>query len=158
MYSTEISVRGNVVDEPRVHVTGAGHTVVNFRLASSERRQDRDTREWVDGNRLWLSVSCWRALAENVAVSVRKGQPVIVHGRLYAREYEANGQNRLDYRIDADAIGHDLSRGRTTFTKGTSASPAGSVELDEQGMPPLLDEPDWREIEQVEPAQPALAG
>lgn len=140
MYSTEVTVRGNVVDEPRVHVTDSGHMVVNFRLASTERRHVRETNDWVDGNRLFLSVSCWRSLAEHVAASVHKGQPVIVHGRLYSREYERDGQNRLEYKLDADSVGHDMSRGRSTFEKSTGAS-ALSVELDEDGLPPLLDEP-----------------
>jgi len=140
MYSTELTVRGNVVDEPRVHVTDSGHTVVNFRLASTERRHMRGTDDWVDGNRLFLSISCWRSLAEHVAASVHKGQPVIVHGRLYSREYERDGQNRLEYRLDADAVGHDMSRGRSTFAKASGA-PALAVELDENGLPPLLDDP-----------------
>lgn len=155
MYSTELTVRGNVVDEPRVHVTDSGHMVVNFRLASTERRHVRESNDWVDGNRLFLSISCWRALAEHVADSVHKGQPVIVHGRLYSREYERDGQNRLEYKLDADAVGHDLSRGRSTFAKSTGGA-SMSVELDEHGMPPLLDEPNAVALERS--GIPALVG
>ncbi|MDR1998787.1 MAG: single-stranded DNA-binding protein [Frankiaceae bacterium] len=140
MYSTELTVRGNVVDEPRVHITDSGHMVVNFRLASTERRLVRETNGWVDGNRLFLTVTCWRSLAENVADRVHKGQPVIVHGRLYSREYERDGQNRLEYKLDADSVGHDLSRGQSKFAKAPAAG-ARSVELDAAGMPVLRDEP-----------------
>lgn len=158
MYSTEITVRGNVVDDPRVHTTEAGHTVVNFRLASTERRRASDADQWVDGNRLFLSVSCWRVLGENVAGSLRKGQPVIVHGKLYCREYERDGQNRLEYKLDADAVGHDLSRGRTVFSKSSgTASISPSVELDDDGLPPMAEEPDWLTGTQEAP-EPALVG
>jgi single-strand DNA-binding protein len=144
MSRTEVTVRGNVADDPRIFETANGQVVANFRLVSTERRLVRDTGEWVDRSTLWLSVSCWRSLGENVAKSIKKGQPVIVHGRMYGREFESNGQNRVDYTVDADAVGHDLSRGQAVFTKMSDAILAStSVEVDADGAPPMAEEPDW---------------
>ena len=36
----------------------------------------------------WFSVTCWRTLADHVRDSVRKGDPVLVHGRLRTDVWE----------------------------------------------------------------------
>jgi single-strand DNA-binding protein len=83
---------------------------------------------------LYITVSCWRGLAQNVAASVYKGQPVIVTGRLQMREYEKNEVKYTTYEIDAVTVGHDLSRGTTIFSK-SDRGPLPAVSLDEQGLP-----------------------
>src|ERR1700731_2769365 len=87
MNDTIMTVVGNVVDDPRMRMTKNGHGVANFRMASTSRRFDREHETYVDNSTLFVNVTCWRAMAENVAMSLRKGQPVIVTGRYYSREY-----------------------------------------------------------------------
>ncbi len=117
MNDTYVTVVGNVVDEPQLRHTGSGVPVLSFRIASSSRRYDKERGAWVDNQRLYASVTCWRALAQNVSTSLRKGQPVVVAGRLYCREYQKEETSRLSYQIDADAVGHDLARGTAAFTR-----------------------------------------
>jgi single-strand DNA-binding protein len=63
-------------------------------------------------------VSAWRAFGENVAASIDSGDPVIVTGRLVLREWtNAMGQPQSSYEIEADAIGHDLTRSRTSIMR-----------------------------------------
>ena len=62
-------------------------------------------------------MTCWRRAAENVADSLAKGQPVVVHGRLRENRYEVDGQPRTSLEIDASTVGHDLSRGVARFRK-----------------------------------------
>src|SRR6266496_5984708 len=75
------------------------------------RRLDRETGEWADHERLFATVTCWRAMAQNVAQSLKKGQPVVATGRFYSREYTKDEVSRMSYELDASAGGHDLSRG-----------------------------------------------
>lgn len=121
MRETTLTVVGNVVDTPQRRKTDGGHSVANFRIASTARRYDRGDGQWIDGDSLFLNVTCWRALAENVDRSVVQGDPVIVTGRLYTRSYEVEGQRRSAYELDAHAVGLDLSRGTAQFTRSKPA-------------------------------------
>jgi single-strand DNA-binding protein len=120
MKETILTVTGNVVDTPQRRKTEAGHSVASFRIASTERRYDKGNGRWIDGDSLYLKVTCWRALADNVDRSVVQGDPVIVTGRLYTRAYEVEGQRRSSYELEAHALGLDLSRGVADFTRTKS--------------------------------------
>jgi single-strand DNA-binding protein len=134
MNDTIMTIVGNVVDQPRMRLTKNGHAVANFRVASTSRRFDREQESYVDNATLFVNVTCWRAMAENVAESLHKGQPVVVTGRYYSREYVVNEVARVAYELEANAVGHDLSRGTTAFTK-TVRSRGVEVEVDASGLP-----------------------
>lgn len=106
-----VTLVGNVVNDPEPRTTQAGLVVTTFRLASTPRRFDRALGEFKDGETLFISVSCWRTLARNVAASLRKGDGVIVHGRLIQRNFEKDSVRRSLFEVDALAIGPDLTRG-----------------------------------------------
>jgi single-strand DNA-binding protein len=136
MFDTHMTVVGNVVAPPRMRMTKGGHSVTNFRVASTPRRYDGDEGKWVDCDTLYVNVTCWRGLAENVAVSLQKGQPVVVTGRYYAREYQVDEVTRVAYELEAVAVGHDLTRGTTEFRK--VFRPSGLLHMppaDENGVP-----------------------
>jgi single-strand DNA-binding protein len=135
MNDTWMTIVGNVVDEPRPRETKNGHKVTNFRVASTSRRYDREQERYVDNETLYVNVTCWRGQAENVAASVRKGQPVIVYGRYYSRDYTKNEQVRTSYELEAMALGHDLSRGVSAFTRMNRVAPPVVIEVDESGRP-----------------------
>ncbi|MDP9093062.1 MAG: single-stranded DNA-binding protein [Actinomycetota bacterium] len=135
MNDTIMTVVGNVVDDPRMRLTKNGHGVTNFRMASTSRRFDREAETYVDNSTLFVNVTCWRAMAENVATSVRKGQPVIVTGRYYSREYTVNEVVRVAYELEASAVGHDLSRGTAEFRKVFRSQASTQVEVDADGVP-----------------------
>ncbi|MFN8169218.1 MAG: single-stranded DNA-binding protein [Candidatus Nanopelagicales bacterium] len=107
---------GNVVREPRLRATPGG-AVAGFRIAVEDGWRDKRTQEWVSRS-IYLEVSAWRELGEHVADSVVKGQPVIVVGRLRQREYDdRDGVRRTVVELEADAVGHDLSRGTARFAR-----------------------------------------
>src|SRR5918997_5693598 len=115
MFDTTIVIVGNALTAPEWRRTKNSQTLVaNFRVASTSRRFDRDNNRWVDGDSLRVRVNCWRRLAEGVASSVTVGDPVVVVGRLYTRDWtDAENNPRLSYEMDAVAVGHDLARRRT---------------------------------------------
>src|ERR1700709_207313 len=82
-----MTICGNVVDTPNLNKTKNGHLVANFRVASTPRRFDREKNAWVDGDTVYISVTAWRALAENVAKSLQKGHPVVVFARFRQHDY-----------------------------------------------------------------------
>ena len=135
MNDTQMTIVGNVVDAPKLRRTKSGHFVANFRVASTPRRFDREKGDWVDGDTLFVTVTCWRAMAENAAQSLHKGQPVLVTGRYYQREYEQNETLRTAYELEAVALGHDLTRGIGRFEKVIRPPLAAQVDLDLNGIP-----------------------
>ena len=67
---------------------------------------------------MFLTVSCWRSLADNLqACELQRGDPVIVTGKLRIREYVKDGQRRFSAQIEATTVGHDLSRGIARFQR-----------------------------------------
>ena len=102
--------------------------VASFRLACTPRKYNRRTDTWSDGLTQWYDVTTWRGLAENCAGSLRRGDPVVVHGRLETRTYvNANNVEVLTFEIDAVHIGHDLSRGTSAFTRVQREAPAAAA-------------------------------
>jgi single-strand DNA-binding protein len=108
---TYVTVQGNLVSDPTQRSTANGATVVGIRVASSGRKFDKATGEFRDGDPMFISVSCWRALGGHVMASLRKGDSVVIHGRLIHRTYDdKQGNRRSVHEIDAIAVGPDLAR------------------------------------------------
>jgi single-strand DNA-binding protein len=114
----QISLTGYVATQPVTRIVKSGATNLSMRVAWTPRRQDRVTGEWVDGNTSYVTVICWRKLATNAGLCVRKGDPVIVKGRLSIRPYEdKQGVQRTAVEVEANSVGHDLSRGVALFQR-----------------------------------------
>ncbi|GIF40842.1 single-stranded DNA-binding protein [Actinoplanes xinjiangensis] len=124
MFETNLAVVGNVLTAPEWRRTNTGNALVaNFRIASTARRFDRETGRWIDGNSLRVRVTAWRRLAEGVASSVSVGDPIVVYGRIYTRDWvDDDNNNRVSYEMEAFAIGHDLARGRARFYRNKPAA------------------------------------
>ena len=123
-----------------VDVRGSG-SVSAFRLACTPRIRGK-SGEYSDGNTTWIDVTCFRSLATHVAASIRKGDPVIVVGKLRTSVWEKDGQSRERIGLEAETVGHDLTRGTAIFRR----TPRATVE------PTDADEPD----DEVERAGPSV--
>ena len=134
-----ITLTGVVATTPRSLRTSEGLAITSFRLASAQRRYDRVAGTWSDGETNWYTVTCFRALAENAAASVTKGERVLVTGRLRVRPWESGDKSGTSVEVDADALGHDLLWGRTRFTRSTAAAAAPGAESPAQGAPAPAD-------------------
>ena len=114
------SVAGYVATEPKVGWTRDGTRTLFMRLGWTPRRIDKRTGQWVDQPSSFVSVICYRRVAENAAACLRRGDPVVVKGNLRVREFgDEKSPKRLSVEVIADTIGHDLSRGVTIFKKST---------------------------------------
>jgi single-strand DNA-binding protein len=115
---SHIDLAGFVASEPAFRRIAGGTSTAKLRVAYTERRFNRETGEWGDGPTSFVTVLCWRTLADNVAVCLRKGEPVLVRGRLRVREYEGKeGSPRIAVEVEASSVGHDLSRGVAHFSR-----------------------------------------
>jgi len=120
---TQITIIGNLVDDPQLRYTPTGQAVASFRVASTPRFLDRNTNEWKDGDSLFLSCNVWRQAAENVAESLQRGMRVIVSGRLRQRSYETKeGEKRTVYEIEVDEVGPSLRNASAKVVKSSRAT------------------------------------
>jgi single-strand DNA-binding protein len=116
-----ITLTGFVATVPNHLVTGEGLPITSFRLASTQRRFDRSRNLWVDNGTNWYTVTSFRQLAMNTNSSIKKGERVIVSGRLRIRDWAAGEKAGTSIEIDADSIGHDLAWGTASFTRSMSS-------------------------------------
>ncbi|WP_440709674.1 single-stranded DNA-binding protein [Herbiconiux sp. YIM B11900] len=125
-----LTLTGVVATPPRHITTNSGLEITSFRLASSQRRFDRDQKRWVDADTNWYTVNTFRQLALNTAASIERGQHVVVTGRLRIRSWETGEKSGTTIDLEADAVGHDLSWGTSVYTKSVTIpapdAPAGS--------------------------------
>jgi single-strand DNA-binding protein len=171
MRETYMHVAGVVATDPTVRKFDDGRQVMSFRVASTSRRYDSATKAWVDGQTLWVKVSCWRELAENAAECVRKGDRIVVWGRVRTEQWKGeDGGQRSDLAVEAEAVGHDLTFGVATFarrrrtvstqtltTEGVVDMATGELTpVPAQGVPPLP--PGVEEGAQVGAPAPLRAG
>jgi len=150
-HELNLTLVGWLGTEPR-HYPGGGTTTpfTTFRMASTRRWFDREKGEWIDARTEWFTVKAWRGAARNVAESLRKGDPVVVHGRLSTDEWNGPDGSRTTLVLDAIAIGPDLTYGtaryaRTVHTSGPGVESATAGDADEidAGLDPAAraDEP-----------------
>jgi single-strand DNA-binding protein len=115
---TNITLIGNLVDDPELRFTPSGAAVAKFRVASTPRFLDKQTNEWKDGESLFLTCNVWRQAAENVAESLQRGMRVIVQGRLKQRTYETKeGEKRTVFEVEVDEVGPSLRNATAKITR-----------------------------------------
>jgi len=132
-----ISLTGYVATQPRYSPTRTGIPRLTMRVAWTPRRMDQVTGEWADDSTSFLTVLCWRKLAENAATCLRKGDPVVVKGRFSIRGYEdKNGVQRTAVEVDASSVGHDLGRGVAQFQRVRPQTGLTAMEYAAEGAAP----------------------
>ena len=142
MFDT-ITVVGNVATEPQYRRMPTGVIVTSFRVACTQRRQDKVTGEWSDASTNWFSASTYRGLAEHAHSSLHKGDRVILTGRLRVRNWEAGAKRGTNVEIDVDAVGHDLLWGTSRFTKDAAAHDDPQPPAEGEGEWPTATPGDW---------------
>lgn len=171
-HTQDVTVVGWVGSDVRAyHLDGGGTPYAQFRLASTRRVYDRDTGTYRDGPTVWWTVKVWRQVADNVARSLRKGDPVVVVGRVGTSEWASPEGARTELVLEAVALGHDLVFGSTGFRRSTAGARtaagtrAGEVPAvsasDAAGdgdAPAALSEDPWAQAPAQLPEDPAPQG
>ena len=112
-----ITISGLVATTPRHLVTQDGLPITSFRVASAQRRFDRNQNRWIDGETNWYTITSFRQLAINSSESINKGDRIVVSGKLRVRDWDNGERSGTSVEVDAESIGHDLSWGTATFVR-----------------------------------------
>jgi single-strand DNA-binding protein len=95
-------------------------------VASTPRYFDKQSGAWKDGEALFMRCDIWRAAAENVAESCKRGQRVVVTGQLVQRSFETReGEKRTVVEVKADEVAVSLKYGTAAYTKTARAGGGG---------------------------------
>ena len=97
--------------------TDKGVALASFRMACTPRHFDRGSGQWIDERTTFVTVACFRALAENVVTSLTKGDPIVITGKLRVVPWERDDKSGISVEVEAAAVGHDLNRGQTRFAR-----------------------------------------
>jgi single-strand DNA-binding protein len=137
---TEITIVGNLVQDPELRFTPNGNAVCKFNVAVTPRTFDRTSGQWTDGEAAFWTVTAWRTLAENIAASLSRGNQVIVSGRVKSESWEdrETGKTRSRMVIDADVVGASLDYATVTVRKMTRSNGGN--------------DPEWETASRVRPA------
>ena len=123
MSDNQVTLTGNLTDDPELRFTPNGVAVANFRLAVDQRVWDSDG--WKDGESSYFRVNVWRDQAEHVSRSLHKGARCVVVGRLKSRSWETpEGQRRSAVEVDAEEVGMSMRFAPAAPAAEASAEPA----------------------------------
>lgn len=133
--SNYVTMIGNLTDDPELRFTPSGAAVCGIRIASNRRYTDKAGQQQEETT--FMNVNVWRDQAENVAESLRKGDRVIVIGRIQVRSYEAKDGSgtRWVTEIQADEVSPSLRWAKATVSK-TSGNTSGGGGGGFTGTPP----------------------
>lgn len=107
----------------------------SFRIGVTPRFLDRTNGGFRDGVTEWFTVKTWRQTADNVAESLRRGDPVVVTGRFSSGQWaDQDGVPHTELVIEAVALGPDLTRSvahprKLAMQRPGETLPAGPVNL-----------------------------
>jgi len=137
-----VTIVGNLADDPELRYTQGGVAVVSVRVGSTPRTFNRTTSAWEDGETVWVRCTAWREVAENVAQSLTKGTRVVVTGRLKAPSayQSAQGEARASLELEIEEIGPSLRYATAAISRRAreAGSGAGAVAGDPWGDAPAV--------------------
>ncbi|AXK45426.1 single-stranded DNA-binding protein [Brachybacterium saurashtrense] len=118
MRDIQTSIMGNATADPTAHRQEDGSVTAKLRIAVTGRYYNTTLQEYADRKTEFVTVFVRRQLARYVLLSVRKGQPLIVTGRLSTSEWTgSDGAPRHSLNVQAEAVGHDLTYGTAMFQR-----------------------------------------
>lgn len=125
MSAANITVVGNLTDDPELRFTPQGKAVVNFTIACSKAGKN-EAGDWINTNESFWRCVAWESMAENIAESLSKGTAVIAQGTVVQKSYEAkDGGTRSYMEITVWAIGPDLKKATARVTKASRVASDG---------------------------------
>jgi len=111
----EVTVQGTVATAPVLTRQEGKKPYCRFRVAASYGQMVSGS--WVNYDTLWFTAKAWGDLAEHLAQSFKRGDPVILCGRLGEEHWMRSGQRVSSMVLHLHCAGHDLTRGEAHYTK-----------------------------------------
>lgn len=121
MYNKVILV-GNLGKDPELKVTPSQMQIVNFSLATTERRKNSQSGQW-ENETTWHNIVVFGTTAENCSKYLKKGSGVVVEGKIQTRKWQdKEGKDRYTTEIVANSV---------TFLPKRDGTSTGRIEVDD---------------------------
>jgi single-strand DNA-binding protein len=99
-----VTISGRIGQDPDP-IKYAGGTGLRLRIATNDRTKNANTGEWEDKDTSWWTVKAWKTVAEDSLNTLKKGDEVIVIGKMIEESYiDKEGNTRNTYEINAEKI------------------------------------------------------
>lgn len=137
-----MTIVGTITADVELRFTSSGAAVASFTIAANDRKFDRESGGWKDGDATFLRCTLWRQAAENAAESLTRGTRVLATGSLRQRSFETkDGDKRTVFEMDVDEVGPSVKWATVKVNKadrGDHSSPkaAGPASDDPWGSAP----------------------
>lgn len=125
--SAQVTLRGRVIRDPELRYSAKGSAVTRFTVVTADRFKDDRTQEWSERNTTFWDCVAFGQLGEGVAESIAKGDSVLVAGRAYQEEWEAqDGTKRRSLKVTADDVAPSLRWNSAKVNRAARERPAES--------------------------------
>ena len=111
----DLIVQGSLGTNPVVSRTSSGRLFCYFRVATAPSFRIEDV--WREGPTIWFTAKAWGYLAENLARSLHKGDPVVLVGRFSQDLWENDRGQQLTNVLTVSCGGPDLTWGESRFMR-----------------------------------------
>ncbi|AYD90093.1 single-stranded DNA-binding protein [Actinomyces sp. 2119] len=130
----DLTVQGVLGTNPVLSRTEGGRAYCRFRVAVTPSY--RTEQGWQDAGTIWFTAKAWGRLAENLSLSLRKGDPVLLTGRLSEETWSTSEGTHSSNVIMLWSVGHDLTRGESRFARVRAADVPSAPGIRGEGRSP----------------------
>ena len=124
--SFTVTFKARLGADPEMTTGSNGSAVTRMRVVTNGRRMvDGD---WQDTDTSWWQVTAFGRQAEAAAEQLRKGDLVLIHGKVKQREWEKDGVKRVTAEVTADEVAKVCKSGQTAGTATSAADPWAAAE------------------------------
>lgn len=111
----QITLLGNLARDPEIKYTNEGLAIADLRVAVNRKWKDKDGND-VE-NVEFFNVTAWNKLAENCANNLKKGDRVIISGRLNHRSFDTKDGKKVNImNVIADVVAASLEYSSVKIT------------------------------------------
>jgi single-strand DNA-binding protein len=111
----QITLSGNLARDPEIKYTNEGLAIADLRVAVNRKWKDKDGND-VE-NVEFFNVTAWNKLAENCANNLKKGDRVIISGRLNHRSFDTKDGKKVNImNVIADVVAASLEYSSVKIT------------------------------------------
>ncbi|MFA6554707.1 MAG: single-stranded DNA-binding protein [Candidatus Paceibacterota bacterium] len=120
MYLNKAFIIGNLTRDPELKALPSGTKVCSFGVATSRYFKDKEGSKQEATE--FHNIVAFAKLGELAGQYLKKGQQVLIEGRIQTRSWETNGEKKYRTEIVADSVQFGPKTGGATGAK--TASPA----------------------------------
>lgn len=124
MYLNKAIIIGNLTRDPEMRAMPSGANVTSFSLATNRVWKDKEGAKQESTD--YHNIVVFGRQAETSAQYLKKGQSVLIEGRIQTRSWDAEGTKKYRTEIVADRVQFGPKSGGAPSSEGGSSAPAAA--------------------------------